>query len=477
MTQSSSKIDTDVVVIGSGAGGATTAAVLAEAGRRVIVLEEGPWVDPDSVEPFSLDEFVAKYRHHGSSATLGAPPIAYAEGCCVGGSTEINSGLWHRLPDYLADDWRRRYRIDEFDSDVLDGYAERVEAWQSVSLLPTEPPPSSAALRRGADALGWRSVEFPRVFTFGADGRGTKQTMTRTLIPRAVAAGAEVVSDCRVDRLVRSGRRTTEVWATRRSDGRRERVVIRPDHVFVCGGAVQTPALLQRSGVRRNIGVGLRVHPTIKLAARFDHPVDHDDIPMHRIIEFAPNITIGGSASRRGHIALTLADSDADFAEALDDWRNVSVYYTAIRSEAAGRVVALPGLRAPVVTYRLTSGDMSRIARGLVHLGEALLAAGATELYPSVVGGPVVRRVDELVEWWDALDRARANLMTVHLTSSVRMGEERSLTGVDSYGAVHDLDNLRVNDASLLPDAPGVNPQASIMSIALRNTEQFLATT
>jgi choline dehydrogenase-like flavoprotein len=186
-------------------------------------------------------------------------------------------------------------------------------------------------------------------------------------------------------------------------------------------------------------------------------------------------LSIGGSANRRGHVALALADSSADYTDALADWNNVSVYYAAIRTEACGRVLALPGLRAPLVTYRLTDGDMSRLARGLVHLGELLLAAGAIELYPSVDGGTVVRSVDELGRWWDEVDRTRTNLMTVHLTSSVRMGQDRSLTGADSFGAVWGYQNLRVNDASLLPDAPGVNPQAAIMTIALRNAEHFVA--
>ena len=111
---------------------------------------------------------------------------------------------------------------------------------------------------------------------------------------------------------------------------------------------------------------------------------------MHRVTEFAPGLTIGGSASRRGHVALALADSDADYADALAHWEHVAVYYAAIRSEGSGRVIALPGFRSPLVTYNLTEGDMSRLARALVHLGEVLLAAGATELYPSVTGG--VRR-------------------------------------------------------------------------------------
>ena len=116
-------LDTDVLVVGSGAGGAVTAATLARAGRTVMVLEEGPWVDPDALEPFSLEEMVAKYRHGGSCAALGRPAIAYAEGRCVGGSTEINSGLYHRLPAELADEWRVAYRIGEFTPKILDRYA------------------------------------------------------------------------------------------------------------------------------------------------------------------------------------------------------------------------------------------------------------------------------------------------------------------------------------------------------------------
>ena len=87
----------------------------------------------------------------------------------------------------------------------------------------------------------------------------------------------------------------------------------------------------------------------------------------------------------------------------------------------------------------------------------------------------LARGPDDLVQWWDALTRNRANLMTVHLTSTVRIGEDRSRTGADSFGRVWGFDNLRVSDASLVPDAPGVNPQGTIMAIAARNSDQFLA--
>jgi choline dehydrogenase-like flavoprotein len=467
-------LDTDVLVIGSGAGGAATAATLAAGGRDVTVVEEGPWIDPDALEPFSLEEMAAKYRHRGLAAALGNPAIAFAEGRCVGGSTEINSGLYHRLPGALAESWRDEYAIEEFGSDTLDSYAERIENQLAVSRLPGAPPPSSALLERGATKLGWQAVEYARVFRYDAAGRGVKQTMSRTLLPRAVDAGATVIPNCRVRRLLRRDGRVVGARCERTENGEAEDLMIRAEHVFVCAGAIQTPALLHRSGIRA-VGSGLKVHPMIKIAARFPHPVDHGGVPMQVITEFGPNLSIGGSASRRGQVAMALADSSADYREAMDNWENVSVYYAAIRSEGRGRVVALPGLRAPIVTYRLTEGDMSRLARGLVHLGEALLASGATELYPSVADGPVVRGHDGLAAWWDAVTRNRTNLMTVHLTSSVRMGEDRSRTGADSFGRVWGFDNLRVSDASLVPDAPGVNPQGTIMAIAARNSDQFLA--
>ncbi|QXC62102.1 GMC family oxidoreductase [Aquihabitans sp. G128] len=468
-------IDTEVLVIGSGAGGATTAVRLAEAGRSVTIVEEGPEVHPDAVEPFSLEEMVAKYRHGGGAGALGQPPIAYTEGRCVGGSTEVNSGLWHRLPSELTEQWRSRYDIDEFDPATLDREAAAIEDELGVSSLPGPPPRSSAVLDEGATKLGWRSTEFPRVFRYDERGRGVKQTMARTFLPRALAAGAVLLPDCRITKLERAGDRVTGARARlTRADGTVEDVVLRADVVFVCGGAIHSPALLQRSGVRRSIGRGLKLHPTIKIAARFPFATDHDDVAMHRITEFAPAFTIGGSASRRGHVAMALAETAVPFEDALADWRNVGVYYAAIRSEGSGAVVAIPGLASPLVTYRLTPNDLSKLAQGLVALGEALLAAGAVELYPSVTGATVARSRADLASWWDAVTPKAANLMTVHLTSSIRMGERGHLAGTDSFGRVHGYANLHVNDASLLPDAPGVNPQAGIMAIASRNAAHFL---
>jgi choline dehydrogenase-like flavoprotein len=470
---------TEILVIGSGAGGAITAARLAEAGRDVTLIEEGPWLDADCCEPFSREEMTLKYRQRGVSATLGRPPIAFVEGRCIGGGTEINSGLYHRPPPDVLDAWRDEYDIVSCDADVIGPYADAIEKDLSVSLLPEPPPRASALLDYGAAALGWKALEVPRVYRYDAhDGDGgRKQTMSRTYIPRAVAAGARVIPDCRVVRLVRRGRRVRGAVCASTRGGRADRVTIEAEEVFVCAGAVGTPALLQRSGIFHNIGRGLKLHPTIKLAARFPDPIDgRSVVPMHQVKEFAPDVTLGGSASRRGYVALALADVWDEGGKArMSAWEDIAVYYASIRSEGAGRVLAVPGLGAPIVTYRLTEADLSRLARGAVHLGELLFAAGAREIYPSIARSGPIGSPAELARLWDEVARSDVGLMTIHLFSSVRMGEDRRKTGADSYGRVWGVENLRVNDASLLPDAPGVNPQGSIMAFAARNCDHFLS--
>ena len=119
--------DCDVLIVGSGAGGATTAAILAEAGLDVIVVEEGPWVEQGSVVPFSLEQMDRQYRSGGVTVALGLPSIAYTEGRCAGGGTEVNSGLYRRPPAETLDRWRSEYGIADFATDDIEAICDEVE--------------------------------------------------------------------------------------------------------------------------------------------------------------------------------------------------------------------------------------------------------------------------------------------------------------------------------------------------------------
>ena len=333
----------EVLVVGSGAGGAPTAALLAEAGFDVLVVEEGPHVRQGEVVPFSLAQMDRQYRSGGVTAALGFPTIAYTEGCCVGGGTEVNSGLYRRPPEDVLARWRTEHAVADFDSDELDAICDEVEHELSVQRVPGDDTPASEALRRGAAGLGWRHDEIPRWMTYAGGTSATagrRQSMTETYLPRADRRRRPPATGHRVDRLVLDGGRATRALATD-ADGRPATIDAR--HVFVCGGAIQTPALLQRSGLRRHIGSTLAVHPTVKLAARFPDPINvPDDVPVHQVKEFAPDLSFGGSASGPGLAALALSDSWDRFGPAIEDWRRLSVYYAAITSEGRGSVHAVP---------------------------------------------------------------------------------------------------------------------------------------
>lgn len=472
-------IDCDVLVVGSGAGGAPTAALLAEAGWDVVVVEEGAAVRQGDVVPFSLDQMAQQYRSGGVTAALGRPSIAYTEGCCLGGGTEINSGLFRRPPEEVLVRWRDDHGIDDFEPATIYDVCDEVELALSVQTVPGPAIAPSERLRAGADALGWANDEIPRWMTYepsddapGRPGTGRRQSMTETYLPRATAAGARTLTGHRLDRLVvRNG--TAERAILSRTDG--SRVTARFGHVFVCGGAIQSPAMLQRSGLRHRVGRSLAVHPTVKLAARFDEALNvSDDVPVHQVNEFAPDLSFGGSASSPGLVALALTDDWPRFGEAIEEWAHMAVYYAAITSEGRGRVQALPGLRDPVVTYRLTARDRALLGQGLARLALVMLEAGATSVYPGYRGAPVVHSRRDLAAVGDTFGVGRATVMTVHLCSTVPMGSNPNRSATDSHGLVHGTSNVHVNDASLLPDAPGVNPQASVMAVALRNVRRFL---
>ena len=137
---------------------------------------------------------------------------------------------------------------------------------------------------------------------------------------------------------------------------------------------------------------------------------------------------------------------------------------------------AVPGLRDPLVTYGLTRRDRALLGQGLARLALLLLRAGATEVYPSYRGAPIVRRPADLATVAGTFGASRASVMTVHLCSTVPFGEVAG-SAADSYGLVRGTTNVHVNDASLLPDAPGVNPQGSVMAVAVRNARHFVETT
>jgi choline dehydrogenase-like flavoprotein len=454
----------DVLVVGSGAGGATTASTLSRAGLEVLVVEEGPQVQPGTVAQFSQEQMRRQYRNAGQLVALGLPAITYAEGRCVGGSTEINSGLYHRPSDQLLRGWSSGWQIEGLTSAGINSICAAVERNLTVSSFDGAVPPASQFLADGATALDWKHVEVPRWFRHDT---GQRQSMAATYLRDLI-----VEAGVWVRRLeVRAGRAVAA--ELEHADGRSETVTF--DAVFVCAGAVQSPALLLRSGIRTNVGRTLTMHPTVKAVA-FSPRIETDpqDVPVTQVREFAPDMTIGGSATNPPLLALALLQTAVGIADVAKVGGAAGIYYAAIRSAGRGRIRVLPGLRDPIVSFQLPGPDFQCLRAAMGRLLLVLLAAGSDRVVPSMKGATEVHRPDQIPSQIVGLTRRNADVMTVHICSSVPMGEDRALCAVNSYGASHEVAGVYVNDASIVNGAPGINPQGTVMALAIRNAEQYL---
>jgi choline dehydrogenase-like flavoprotein len=475
-----------VVVIGSGAGGAVTALELAERGFDVTVLEEGPRL---ALEDYGSDAATAMarlYRRRGMTPLLGRVPIAFAEAALVGGSTEVNSGFWTRTPPETMLRWRSQHQLADATGEDLAPHFEWAERLLGVGEHAAPWPPSTTLFARGAEAMGWAAREVPRAARGCAHSntcasgcaRGAKQGVTRALLPRAETAGAKILSGHRALLLLREGRRARGVLCERRHpDGSAEIVRVAADQVFVCGGPTQTPALLRRSGIKLHVGDTFQIHPMLKVVARFPQVVDahRSVLPLVQVREFAPDLALGGAFFTPGHLALVLGENGA--IERMDELRHLAMYYVAVRGTGAGWV--RPSIFGDHTTlrYQLSRQDVRGLSVGLARLSMLLFAAGATEILPSVSGVPPLKSAAEAAPWLDAPLPARSlNLTTVHAFSSCPIGERRDRCAADSFGKLFVSDNVYINDASMLPDSPGVNPQASIMALARRNAIRFAET-
>jgi choline dehydrogenase-like flavoprotein len=427
------------------------------------------------------------WRSGGLMATLGRTPIALAEGRCVGGSTEINSAIFQRADDEVIEYWAKANHIPDFSPQTLAPLYDRAAAVVNASFTPGSCGPPTEMLRRAGEAMGWKTTPLERgrretsspSNQISGFATGAKQSMCATLIPKTLGRGARLLADCRIDRLTMHGSRITGAVATARDEqGRRYRVSIEASQTFLCAGTTQTPAILQRSGIRKNIGCSFQVHPTIRVIATFREPLNaHEhDVPLVAITEFMPALRMGGSVFTLSSFALALAEDWPSRGKFMRHHAHCAMYYVMIRPDGVGRVRSVPGIAEPILTYTLTERDWRRLRDGLNMLACALLTSGATRVIPSLRGHQGWTRTGDVEpDLRYGLPQDRVALMTIHLFGSCPMGRDPDLFPIDPWGRLAGFEGVVVADGSVLPGAPGVNPQATIMALAYRATDYYLA--
>lgn len=493
----------DVVVIGSGAGGAVAAARLAEAGRDVILVEAGRWVESADFTEREHDIAAELYADRGLRTT-DDQGITLLQGAALGGGTTVNWMLMLRTPDHVLEEWAADHGTEGMTPAAMHSVFTRIEAETHATIVPDDAHnPANRMLLDGARALGWH-VESARINAKHCVRAGTcslgcrygaKQSALQVYLPRARTAGARILTDAAVERIVVTSRDTGKgrppqkrVYARARNGAAGSEVLIDAAVVVLAAGAVSTPLILQRSGLAGG-GVGrfLRLHPTTALLARMPNEIyPLAGVPQTTLCaEFArksddygywiecPALTPGLAAAAASGIG---AEHHAQLAQ-LDHLAPLIALVRdgARRGESNGRISLGRG-GVPRIQYRLGERDGQHMREAIAASARLALAAGA-QAVTTLHTRPIVARRDADLAAILASSVAPNDLtlFSAHVNGTCRIGRRADDAGVLPNGERFGVRGLYVCDGSVLPTAPGVNPQETIYALATVISERMLA--
>ena len=517
------ELTADVVVVGSGAGAGVVAAELARAGRSVVVVEAGPFVDEVTMPRDELDAFGRLYLNHGLLSTWDGA-ITMLAGSGVGGGTLVNWMTSLDAPAEVRAEWVRDHGLDGLDGPEWTADVEAVEREMGVAPVVVVPP-KDELIRRGAAELGWDADVIRRNGTDCGDcgscpfgcRRGTKQSGIRAHLAEAARHGAVVLDRARVLSLVRPGGAGTGagesvagvVGSLGPADpsapiaGEPRRFTVQAKQVVLAAGALRSPAIVQASRIgHADVGRYLRIHPVPVLGALMDDPVDmwRGTMQAVRSMEFGQDeagrrrYVIESAPGHLGLLALVLPWEGAiAHAELLARARHFAPLIAVTRDGGEGRVRLTKAGRVRI-DYRLDDAGRATLRHALVSMARLARAAGAAEILAVSMpierhlvdgAGDEPRRYAAFERRLAALDFSphRGTVASAHQMGTIRMGadpathpaDERGRVRADSRGSI--IRGLYVADSSTFPTGLGVNPMATVMAMARRVTRTVLAET
>lgn len=486
----------DVCVVGSGPGGSMTAAKLAAAGAKVIVLEEGGYYTRKDFTGEESMAFPALYQEHGNRATDDLA-ITILQGRAVGGGTVVNWTTSYRTPDATLAHWQKEFGLAHFTKANLDPHWDEVEKRLAIHQVgEADLNENNRVLWDGAKKLGI-SVELLRrnvteCLSTGMCGVGcptnAKQSMFLTYLPDAAEKGAVVYASCRVDRLEldaagKVARAVAEVLdpATDRATGRR--VVVRAKEFVVSCGAINTPGLLLRSKLpdpHARLGKRTWLHPVVATVGVFDRRID----PFYGAPQTAASHHFTDRGEKLGFFletpplqpmlaSIALAGFGSEHAERMRKLSHINgliaLHRDGFHAHEEGGTVTLKGDggRRLSLEYPLREFHWEAMRESMKTMARIQLAAGAQEVL-TMHQPPVVIRSEADLAKIDAAPMApnRVAVFTAHQMGGCAAGKDPKASVVDPELRHHQVGNLRVIDGSVFPTSLGVNPQESILGIA-----------
>ena len=477
----------DVVIVGSGAGGAVVARELARDGRSVIVLEEGGHYSPEEYGAMTpSNTFRRLAREAGLSVALGVgdtPLISLLAGRCVGGSSVLTGGVCFRVPNDILHEWSHDLKLDRMTPDKLDPYFSEVEKTIHVHDVPVHMRSRSTELFvEGADKLGIPMKSLRRN-TDGCRGAArcnfgcphkAKMSVDVSFLPSATARGATIVSDALVERIDIAGGKARGVrgrFLDAETGEPRVPFEIRAKVVVTACGSIHTPILLRKSGLdSQHIGRHLTLHPAFRIGALFDEKVDGWDGSLQSVYSdhfHEEGITLTGVYSPVNVLAAAFPGVGREHRRLVKQIPHLAFFGGMVHDEGGGQVRRWLS-REPLVFYKMIKRDKLRMLKGIHTLGKMAFAAGAREVLLPIFGMPTIKSEKELEFLAEGkVEAPRVECMSFHPLGSAKMSVSPEHGVVKPTGETWGVDNLFVCDGSVLPTSIGVNSQLPVMTVAL----------
>jgi acyl-CoA reductase-like NAD-dependent aldehyde dehydrogenase/choline dehydrogenase-like flavoprotein len=499
-------IEADVCVVGSGAGGGVIAGELAGSGKQVCVLEMGGYFNEADFDQLELPAYQRSYLGGGAFPTAEGQ-VTLMAGSGLGGGTVINWTNSLRTHPWVREEWAREFGLEGLDGADYDGHLDavmgRLEANDECSDLngPHE------RLREACEKLGYdfrltvrntdRATYDPESAGFMGfgDQSGSKRSTPKTYLSDAQGRGAEFVTNCRAERILVEGGRAVGVsgaWVdpeTAGQNGNAARVTVRAPLVVVACGALESPALLLRSGIGGPaVGKYLRLHPTGAMTGLYPDDQRWWWGPPQAALshEFADledgyGFLVESAQSTTGiFAAATPWLSGRDHKERMAAWNQAAPFINLTRDHGHGQVTIDAGGNA-IHQYVLSDElDVRNFHRGLVELVRMHDAAGAEQIAAGGRKGPFWERGQDLDAFIDEVARhslapREYAVFSAHQMGSCRMGRDPETSVANPWGELHDTKGVWIGDASAFPTASGTNPMITIMALAHRTAGAIAA--
>jgi choline dehydrogenase-like flavoprotein len=475
------ELEAEVVVVGTGAGGAVVAAELAERGVAVVMLEQGNYFTRRHFTGRGIDMQGMMLVDGGATVAVGNCWIPVPIGRTVGGSTTVNSGTCYRIPYRVLAKWRDGLGLKDMTPEGLDPYYAKVE--NIIRVAPADPKYVGAMGQIIADGCQTLGITRHGPLLRNApdcDGQGiccfgcptdAKRSTNVSYVPRALKYGANLVYRVRAERILIDGGRAVGVRA-RLASGKS--LTVRANAVVISCGSILTPLLMLENNLANTsdqVGRNLSIHPAAGVIGIFPHEIrGYAAIPQgYGIEEFHDEgLLYEGAFVPLDLAAGALGVVGPGHTSAMEAFERMAIYGFMLEDTSRGRVrKGIVG--RPLITYVLNDHDVARLKRGLEILFRVYLGAGAERIFPPVAGFPEIHNHADIERFRRTEILARDfELTAYHPLGTMRMGIDRRSSVVGPTHETHDVPGLFIVDGSAVPSSIGVNPQLTIMALATR---------